>query len=412
MGIGVGVPDAKGIPGPQPAGQRDWVGGGADDNWNTDDNWQDPGNGNANDAPPSGGNASLVFQGETQTSSNNDFGDGYDVADILFSNDGSLGRTAGFVLDGNSIDIGSTDGSGGIVSTAAVSDGLAAITDTIALDMELFASDDIDFEINSNHHLRVTGIISDQTASGSGNTNLTGLTKSGAGTLILEGENTYPGVTVVEAGTLLINGDTSGATGDVTVALGATLGGSGTVGGATTINGIHSPGNAAAGVQTFSNDLTYGGGSSVLWELFADTTSGRGTSFDGINVGGDLTFANATTLELDFSQGNVDWGGSNFWGLYNTREWRIWNVAGNINYGPGLGLGDIGISLASSGNDGQGNAFDPGSNVPSSANFYLFENANGIYLRYEALPEPTTFGLLGLMMAGLVAFVRPKRKRR
>lgn len=180
----------------------------------------------------------------------------------------------------------------------------------------------------------------------------------------------------------------------------------GTVGGATTINGIHSPGNATAGVQTFGSDLTYSGGSSVLWELFDDTTSGRGTSFDGIDVGGDLTFASATTLELDFTAGNVEWN-SDFWERYKFREWQIWNVAGNINYGAGLGLSDIGITFASSGNDGLGNAFDPGNNVPSSANFSLFENASAIYLRYEAVPEPTTFGLI---MGGLTIFTRRRRR--
>jgi autotransporter-associated beta strand protein len=57
------------------------------------------------------------------------------------------------------------------------------------------------------------------------------LTKNGAGTWILTGTNTYTGATTVNAGTLLINGDNSGATGPITVAAGAYLGGSGDIGG-------------------------------------------------------------------------------------------------------------------------------------------------------------------------------------
>jgi len=57
------------------------------------------------------------------------------------------------------------------------------------------------------------------------------LTVSGSGTLILSGGNTHTGNTTVNGGTLLVNGDSSGATGQVLVAAGAVLGGSGTLGG-------------------------------------------------------------------------------------------------------------------------------------------------------------------------------------
>jgi uncharacterized repeat protein (TIGR02543 family) len=61
----------------------------------------------------------------------------------------------------------------------------------------------------------------------------TTLTKTGAGTQILNGVNTYSGATAIHAGKLLINGST--ASGSVTVNAGATLGGTGTLGGNTTI---------------------------------------------------------------------------------------------------------------------------------------------------------------------------------
>lgn len=181
--------------------------------------------------------------------------------------------------------------------------------------------------------------------------------------------------------------------------------------------GTHSPGslNTAGngpGIQRLDYLIYSGGNPSVTWDLFDNTVSGPGTSFDSIYIEGDLTFNSATTLELDFSQGAVDWNDS-FWSGHVIREWQIWGLTGggNINYGPGLGLSDISLAFADSGNDGQDQAFAPGSNVPSSANFYLFQNSTGIYLRYEALPEPGTLGFLGLTLTCLAFFTRRRRQR-
>lgn len=62
-----------------------------------------------------------------------------------------------------------------------------------------------------------------------------GLTKLGQGTLVLTSASTYTGPTLVNAGTLEITGDSPAMTGLVSVMSGATLGGSGDLGGSLTI---------------------------------------------------------------------------------------------------------------------------------------------------------------------------------
>ena len=385
---------------------RNWEGGAGNGNWNEAQNWREGETGTGGSGVP-GDNDILIFDGNTQTSTTNNLGNLFDVTDLVFRNDGSSGKTASFFLNGDSIEIGASNGGGGTIGTAAVPTG-PPITDTIALDIQLYASNFIGFEIHSNHDLRIAGNVIDSTSVSS-----TGLTKTGAGTLIFEGNNTYPGPTVVNEGTLLLNGAQTNE-GGLTVASGATLGGDGTIGGISTISGTHTPGNdgvEAVGIQTFG-DLTYSGSSSsVTWELIGNTTSDPGTNFDRINVGGDLNFSSSTTLTLDFASADgsaVDWKDP-FWG-HTIHEWQIWAVAGTTTGFPSLD-GDKTTWHDATGTYSFQDAIDEGE-LPGSANFFLFQSGNGIYLRYEAMPELATHGLLGLMLTGLAVLVRPRRRLR
>ncbi|MDY0166435.1 MAG: autotransporter-associated beta strand repeat-containing protein [Thermoguttaceae bacterium] len=94
------------------------------------------------------------------------------------------------------------------------------------------------------------------------------------GTLILAGNNTYARPTNISAGTLLVNGSTAAAS-TVTVNAGAALGGTGSIGGPTTIRGggTLSPGQSI-GTLSFGNALTLENGAVWDWE-FLNNTAGN-----------------------------------------------------------------------------------------------------------------------------------------
>jgi hypothetical protein len=58
----------------------------------------------------------------------------------------------------------------------------------------------------------------------------------------------------------------------VAVSAGATLSGTGSLGGLVTIDGTHSPGKSP-GLQAFTGGLTYAATSALTWELSANTDS-------------------------------------------------------------------------------------------------------------------------------------------
>jgi len=114
------------------------------------------------------------------------------------------------------------------------------------------------------------------------------ITKTGDGTQVFSGANTYIGGTAVAAGTLLVNNTTGSGTGTdaVSVASGATLGGTGTVGGAVTVStgGVIAPG-ASVGTLSVANHVVLGG--TYACEV-------NGLTKDVLAVTGDLTLTGGT----------------------------------------------------------------------------------------------------------------------
>jgi len=235
------------------------------------------------------------------------------------------------------------------------------------------------------------------TMSGSGS-----LTKQGAGQLTLTGNNTFTGLTTVEQGAIAVNG---GLAGGLSVLAGATLMGSGTIGGDATIAGIHAPGNSP-GIETFASNLTYLTGASVIWDLQANTADAglRGIAYDGINVGGNLTFSGSTTLNLNFGgfgSGSVNWEDS-FWN--ESREWLLYSVSGTTtNFGnfvltsaPASWIDSTGTSFASSSRSTDGS-------------FSVVQQGSNVLLQYVIVPEPAA---VTLALIGIAAAAYAVRRRR
>lgn len=121
-----------------------------------------------------------------------------------------------------------------------------------------------------------------------------GVTKAGAGTLVLTASNTYWAATQVDAGTLLVNNATGSGTGSggVNANDGGALGGTGTVAGAVSVasGGQLASGVGGAGTLTLAGGLTLNDGAGLKVVLDQDGPVGRievtGGTFNGASAGG------------------------------------------------------------------------------------------------------------------------------
>lgn len=266
---------------------------------------------------------------------------GNDGTGSLRVENGGLVRAEGGVALGvaagssGTVTIAGTTGSRGVVETSQIGGGLGTVDFSLDGGVLRATQDEgaffVDFGAN-DITLGTNGGIIDTDGHNIGIaprfTGSGGLTKDGLGTLTLTGANSYAGVTLVNAGTLLVNGDQSAATGPMTVFAGATLGGTGTIGGHVDVQdgAILAPGESA-GTLTINGNLTLAGGSILNYELGQADVAG-GALNDLVNVGGDLTLDG--TIDV-----TVPTGGSFGPGIY-----RVFNYGGALTDN-GLTLGTI-----------------------------------------------------------------------
>ena len=217
-----------------------------------------------------------------------------------------------------------------------------------------------------------------QTLSGTG-----GLTKAGAGRLTLSASNAYAGTTTVTAGSLFIDG--TQASGAVQVDAGATLGGSGAIGGAVTMFGVLSPGNSPAVLSVAA--LVLGGSSTSIFEIDGTT---RSTQYDGLNITGSSGPTYGGALSLVFGNGSA---------FGNTDVFNLFDFTG-------AAAGDF-SSVTSTG-------FYSGSWSVSSGEWSLQSGGQTLTFSQSAgdlviVPEPTALALTGI---GIAAAAWARRWRR
>ena len=153
------------------------------------------------------------------------------------------------------------------------------------------------------------------------------LGKTGTGTLLLGGTGSFSGGAHIAQGTLLVNGNFAAVTGTTTIAAGAALGGSGTLGGNVVLNGTLTPGNGGAGTLTIGGNLSIAQGATLSYEFGAANVSG-GALNDLVNVGGNLVLDG--TINVSQTAG----------GLFSAGVYRVFNYGGTLTDN-GLTLGAL-----------------------------------------------------------------------
>lgn len=237
----------------------------------------------------------------------------------------------------------------------------------------------------SNGRVDFSGLINDGTASSS-------IQKTGAGTVRLtrSAGNTYDGGTTVSSGSLLLMNSTGSATGTgaVSVATGATLGGTGRAGGLVTASGSAStfaPGDAGStGTLFLDGGLSATSGATFEMQI-------NGASVDLVNFG-------SGPLSLN---GNVAINFSSLGTVLTATTYNLFTGTGTWTGVDGGGLtfsftNPEGYALNSAYGGGKGYVWDT--------------TSHSLSVQFTAVPEPGVFALLGLS-AGVILIFRRRNRR-
>lgn len=197
-----------------------------------------------------------------------------------------------------------------------------------------------------------------------------GLTKAGAGTLVIGGNANVTGTTNVNAGSLLVNNSLTAT--NVTVHAGATLGGTGSIAaGSMTVNelAVLSPGSAplAIGTLNVTGNVTIAGFFTA--DVKNDTTLASGTppASDRLNVTGHVTLSSTSVLILPYANT-----------FENGTTYTIIHATGGVDGAFSTYVGSL----------------DP--------NFQILYTANDVLLYSTPIPEPEhAFAIAAVVVAAL-----------
>ena len=230
-----------------------------------------------------------------------------------------------------------------------------------------------------------------------------GVTKTGGGTQVLGGSNTYTGVTRINAGTLAVTGSLL-SSGTVLVNDGGSLSGSGSVGAVTLASGSflkpgNSPGTLTAASSVWQGGATYsweidqasGGTAGLNWDLF-DVTNALDLSALSSNAKMNLVLNSLASMD-DFNPNSAySWVIAQAGSFIGTGLTNGANVTDLFNITAGTFAGDV---LPTT-----GFKVEVGTDSASSLRT----------LSLVTIPEPSTASMLALGFAGLVVTRLLRRK--
>ena len=232
--------------------------------------------------------------------------------------------------------------------------------------------------------------------------------KTGAGNFTIAGTQPMNLRMFAEGGTLTLNGNIGSGSADLTCSPGS-VSGTGTINGnASFFDGTHAPGGASsAGIQTVVGTLEYRR-VTLDWSLFGNTTAGRGSAYDGVDVIGTLRAnmpqeVNTVNVSFNSPGSTVDWADP-FWDI--DRSWKMIDVTGTSQ------LASSFLVPTASYLDASGDGLLA---VRPTSGFVVSNSGGDLMLTYlVAVPEPSTcvMAVGGLAWLAWVAADRRRHRER